>query len=245
MVLGAACLAGCGNSARLPVEAGTGPQPQLPPPNKSIIPTLNVAPARGWPEGSQPVTAQGTTVTAFATQLEHPRWIYVLPNGDVLVAETNAPPKPEDGKGIKGRLMKVFQKKAGAGTPSADRITLLRDADRDGRPETRTVFVEGLNSPFGMALVGNDFYVANSDAVVVFPYEPGATKLQGRGQIVVKLPAGPINHHWTKNLIASPDGRKLYVACGRSGTVSVIDTDRAVRRKDIAVGKLPWGVAIR
>ncbi len=220
VLLGAALLASCGNSARLPVEAGIGPQPQLPPPNKSLIPTVNVAPARGWPEGSQPVTAQGTTVTAFATQLDHPRWIYVLPNGDVLVAETNAPPKPEDGKGIKGRLMKAFQKKAGAGTPSADRITLLRDADRDGRPDTRTVFVDGLNSPFGMALVGNDFYVANSDAVVLFPYEPGATKLQGPGRVVVKLPAGPINHHWTKNLIASPDGRKLYVTVGSNSNVA-------------------------
>jgi glucose/arabinose dehydrogenase len=219
-LIGAALLAGCGNSARLPVEAGTGPQPQLPAPTKSLIPTVNVAPARGWPEGSQPVSAQGTTVTAFATQLEHPRWIYVLPNGDVLVAETNAPPKPEDGKGIKGRLMKLFQKKAGAGTPSADRITLLRDADGDGRAELRTVFVDGLDSPFGMALVGSDFYVANSDAVVLFPYEPGATKLQGRGQVVVKLPAGPINHHWTKNVIASPDGSKLYVTVGSNSNVA-------------------------
>lgn len=213
-------LAGCGNSARLPVEAGTGPRPALPPPEKSLIPTVNVAPARGWPEGSQPVSAQGTTVTAFATQLQHPRWIYVLPNGDVLVAETNAPPKPEDAKGLKGRVMKAVQKKAGAGTPSANRITLLRDADRDGKAEIRTVFVDGLNSPFGMALVGNDFYVANSDAVVVFPYVPGATSLQGRGQIVVKLPAGPINHHWTKNLVASPDGSKLYVTVGSNSNVA-------------------------
>jgi glucose/arabinose dehydrogenase len=217
--VGAALLAGCESAARLPVEAGTGPSPQLPPPNKSLIPTVNVAPARGWSEGSQPVPAQGTTVTAFATGLDHPRWLYVLPNGDVLVAETNAPPKPEDAKGIKGRLMKVFQKKAGAGTPSANRITLLRDADHDGRPEIRTVFVDGLTSPFGMALVGNQFYVANSDAVVRFSYQPGATKLQGRGEIVTKLPAGPINHHWTKNVIASPDGSKLYVTVGSNSNV--------------------------
>jgi glucose/arabinose dehydrogenase len=219
-MLGAVLLAGCGNSARLPVEAGTGPQPTLPAPQKSLIPTVNVAPARGWSEGNQPVGAQGTTVTAFAGQLDHPRWLYVLPNGDVLVAETNAPPKPEDGKGLKGKLFKAFQKKAGAGTESADRITLLRDADRDGRAEIRTVFVDGLSSPFGMVLVGNDFYIANSDALVLFPYVPGATKLQGRGQVVVKLPAGPINHHWTKNVIASPDGSKLYVTVGSNSNVA-------------------------
>ena len=219
-VFGAALLAACGSPARLPVDAGTGPQPALPAPKSSLIPTVNVAPARGWSEGSQPVGAKGTTVTPFASNLQHPRWLYVLPNGDVLVAETNAPPKPEDGKGLKGRVMKAMQKKAGAGTPSANRITLLRDADRDGRAETRTVFVDGLSSPFGMALVGNDFYVANSDAVVLFPYVPGATGLQGRGQIVVKLPAGPINHHWTKNLIPSPDGSKLYVTVGSNSNVA-------------------------
>jgi glucose/arabinose dehydrogenase len=218
-VMAAALLAGCGNSARLPVDAGTGPHPTLPPPRSSLIPTLNVAPARGWSEGSQPVGAEGTTVSAFATGLQHPRWLYVLPNGDVLVAETNAPPKPDDGKGIKGKVMKIVQKKAGAGTESANRITLLRDADHDGRAEIRTVFVEGLNSPFGMALVGNEFFVANSDAVLLFPYVQGATRLQGRGQVVVKLPAGPINHHWTKNLIPSPDGSKLYVTVGSNSNV--------------------------
>ena len=215
----AALLTGCGNSARLPVDAGTGPRPTLPEPKSSLIPTVNVAPARGWPEGSQPVSAEGTTVTPFARNLQHPRWLYVLPNGDVLVAETNAPPKPEDGKGFKGHVMKAAQKKAGAGTPSANRITLLRDADHDGEAEIRAVFVDGLSSPFGMALVGNDFYVANSDAVVLFPYVPDATHLEGRGQVVVKLPAGPINHHWTKNVIASPDGAKLYVTVGSNSNV--------------------------
>ena len=218
-VSGAALLAACGHSARLPVDAGTGPRPTLPEPQSSLIPTVNVAPAHGWSEGSQPVGAQGTTVTPFARDLQHPRWLYVLPNGDVLVAETNAPPKPEDGKGLKGHVMKAMQKKAGAGTPSANRITLLRDADRDGEAEIRTVFVDGLNSPFGMALVGNDFYVANSDAVLLFSYSPGAMQLQGRGQVVVKLPAGPINHHWTKNLIPSADGSKLYVTVGSNSNV--------------------------
>jgi glucose/arabinose dehydrogenase len=220
VLAGTALLAGCGDMATLPVESGTGPKPVLPRPNGSLIPTVNVAPARGWPEGRQPVGAQGTTVAPFAAQLDHPRWLYVLPNGDVLVAETNAPPKPDDGKGIKGHFMKAAQKKAGAGMPSANRITLLRDADGDGKAETRTVFVDGLSSPFGMALVGNNFYVANSDAVIRFPYVQNATRLQGRGSKVVDLPAGTINHHWTKNLIATPDGSKLYVTVGSNSNVA-------------------------
>ncbi len=218
-MLGSMLLSACGTSAQLPVDAGVGPLPALPEPKHSLIPTVNVAPARGWPEGSQPVGAQGTTVTPFARGLQHPRWLYVLPNGDVLVAETNAPPKPEDGKGLKGHVMKAMQKKAGAGTPSPNRITLLRDADRDGQAEIRTAFVDGLNSPFGMALVGNDFYVANSDAVLRFEYVPDAIQLAGHGQVVTQLPAGPINHHWTKNLIASADGSKLYVTVGSNSNV--------------------------
>jgi glucose/arabinose dehydrogenase len=216
---GVAALGACGDTARLPVEAGMGPNPTLPEPNKTLIPTVNIAPARGWPEGTGPTAAQGAVVTPYAAQLEHPRWLYALPNGDVLVAETNAPPKPEDGKGIRGRIMKSVMKKAGAGTPSANRITLLRDADGDGTAEVRTIFVDGLSSPFGMALVGNDFYVANSDAVIRFPYTPGATKLEGRGSMVVELPAGPLNHHWTKNIIASADGSRLYVTVGSNSNV--------------------------
>ena len=214
-----ALLTGCGEMARLPVEAGTGPRPSLPAPSESLIPTLNIAPAKGWSEGQMPVAAPGLAVSEYAAKLEHPRWVYMLPNGDVLVAETNAPPKPEDGKGIKGRVMKSVMKKAGSATPSPNRITLLRDADGDGKPEVRTTFVDGLSSPFGMALVGNTFYVANSDAVIQFEYEPNATQLKGRGSLVVSLPAGPINHHWTKNLIASPDGSKLYVTVGSNSNV--------------------------
>src|SRR5688572_24204281 len=159
-------LAACGDTARLPESAQTGPQPELPPPQTSLIPTVKVAPATGWPEGAAPKAAPGFSVAAFASGLDHPRWLYVLPNGDVLVAETAAPPRPEDGQGIKGKVMKRFMKRAGSAVPSANRITLLRDADGDGKPETRTVFLEGLNSPFGMALVGSTLYVANTDAVV-------------------------------------------------------------------------------
>jgi glucose/arabinose dehydrogenase len=159
-------------------------------------------------------------VTAFATGLEHPRWLHVLPNGDVLVAETAAPPRPEDGKGIKSRFKTHFMKKAGAVAASANRITLLRDTDGDGRADLRTRFIEDLHSPFGMALVGEDFYVANTDAVVRFPYVAGQQRIETRGVAIVELPAGPRNHHWTKSLIASPNGRKLYVTVGSNSNVA-------------------------
>ena len=210
----------CGGSATLPVAAGTGPRPVLPPPHVSLIPTVNVADARGWPATGKPTPSEGLDVTAFARGLDHPRWLYVLPNGDVLVAETNGPDRPEDAKGIKGWFFKRFQKKAGAGVPSANRITLLRDADGDGIAETRTVFLPNLYSPFGMTLVGTDLYIANSDAVVRFPYVTGQTSIAPAGVKVVDLPAGLINHHWTKNVIASPDGSTLYVSVGSNSNVA-------------------------
>jgi glucose/arabinose dehydrogenase len=212
-------LAAC-ETARLPFPATTGLEPTLPPPSRSLIPTINIAPAQGWPAGAKPASVSGTTVTAFASGLDHPRWLYVLPNGDVLVAETNAPERPAEHKGIKGRVMKHVQKRAGAGVPSANRITLLRDADGDGIAETRAVFLEGLNSPFGMALVGSEFYVANTDAVVRFAYTTGATRITAPATKVVDLPAGPRNHHWTKNLIASRDGSRLYVTTGSNSDVA-------------------------
>jgi glucose/arabinose dehydrogenase len=177
--------------------------------------------------------ALGLTVYAFAVGLEHPRWLYVLPNGDVLVAETNAPPTPEDSQGIKGWIMGWVMAKAGAGVPSANRITLLRDTDGDGVAETRTVFIEGLNSPFGMALIGNDFYVANTDTVVKFPYAVGETRISQPGTKVLDLPAGHINHHWTKNLVASPDGSKFYVTVGSNSNVAENGMDQEVGRAAI------------
>ena len=213
-------IAACAEKTQLPISAVTGPDPQLPPPEKALIPTVHIAPAKGWPEGAKPVAAPGTSVAAFAAGLDHPRWLYVLPNGDVLVAETNAPERPEEGKGIRGRVMKLVQKKAGAGVPSANRITLLRDADGDGIAEERHVFLEGLNSPFGMALVAKDLYVANTDAVLRFPYSPGETRIAAAGIKVVDLPAGTRNHHWTKNIIASGDGAKLYVTVGSNSNVA-------------------------
>jgi glucose/arabinose dehydrogenase len=213
------CL-GCTETARLPLSAGMGPQPQLPPPEKSLIPTVRIAPAAGWPEGATPTAAEGLKVALFAAGLDHPRWVFVLPNGDVLVAESRAPERPEEGKGLKGKVMGVVMKRAGSAGPSANRITLLRDADGDGRPEVRAVFLDELNSPFGMALVGEQLYVANTDAIVRFPYATGQTEIKAAGTRLTDLPAGPRNHHWTKNLIASPDGRKLYVTVGSNSNVA-------------------------
>ena len=217
---GLLALSACGDFAKLPISAGTGAQPTLPPPLQTLIPTVHIAPAKGWPEGAAPQSAPGTRVAVFADGLDHPRWLYVLPNGDVLVAETNTPPKPGAEWSIRGWLMKMVMKRAGAGVPSANRITLLRDTDGDGKADFRSVLLDGLNSPFGMALVGNDFYVANSDAVLRYPYAVGDTRITSSGIKVVDLPAGPINHHWTKNLIASPDGAKLYVAVGSNSNVA-------------------------
>ena len=218
-LLAAAAALACTEKAELPLESGMGPSPTLPPPRKTLVPTVKIAPAIGWPAGGKPIAAGGMTVNAFATGLVHPRWLHVLPNGDVLVAETNAPPKPEDAKGVRGWFFKRSMKKAGSAGPSADRITLLRDGDGDGVPELRATFIEGLHSPFGMALVGGDFYVANSDAVVRFPYQPGATHIDAPPVKLVDLPAGPINHHWTKSLIASVDGSKLYATVGSNSNV--------------------------
>ena len=215
-----ALLAGCGDTARLPVTAGIGPDPELPAPHTTLLPTVNIAPAIGWPAGGTPMAAPGTQVAAFARGLDHPRWLYVLPNGDVLVAETNAPPTPDDGKGIKGWVSGLVMKRAGAGVPSANRITLLRDSDGDGVADLQTVLLEGLNSPFGMALAGNTLYVANTDAVIGFPYVDGSTRITEPGVKLMDLPAGPINHHWTKNLIASPDGSMLYATAGSNSNVA-------------------------
>ncbi|MGA3796356.1 PQQ-dependent sugar dehydrogenase [Pseudomonas fluorescens] len=226
-------LAACGETSRLQVSDGTGPSPRLPEPNKTLVPTVNIAPAIGWPQGAKPIAARGTQVAAFAEDLDHPRWLYVLPNGDVLVAETSAPPKPEDGKGIRGWVMKKVMGRAGAGVPSANRITLLRDKDHDGVAETRTVFLQNLNSPFGMTLVGNDLYVADTDRLLRFHYESGDTQIKSPPVKVVDLPGGPLNHHWTKNVIASKDGSKLYVTVGSNSNVAENGMDKEEGRAAI------------
>ncbi|WP_296950891.1 sorbosone dehydrogenase family protein [uncultured Massilia sp.] len=198
---------------------GWGPNPALPAPQKSLIPTLNVAEAKPWPQGTRPVPAQGLAATPYGSGLDHPRWLYVLPNGDVLVAESN---KPKDGPkegGIRAKVQGMAQKKAGAGVESPNRIVLLRGLKQDGTAESKTVFMQNLNSPFGMTLVGNDLYIANADALWKFPYKTGETSIAAKGSKVLDLPAG-LNHHWTKNVIASPDGKKLYITVGSNSNVA-------------------------
>lgn len=224
-------LAACGETARLQVSDGTGPSPKLPEPNKTLIPTVNIAPAIGWPDGAKPIAATGIQVVAFAEGLDHPRWLYVLPNGDVLVAETNAPAKPD--AGIRGWIMGKVMGRAGAGVPSPNRITLLRDKDHDGIAETRTVFLENLNSPFGMTLVGNDLYVADTDRLLRFHYESGETAIKSQPMKVIDLPGGTLNHHWTKNVIASKDGSKLYVTVGSNSNVGENGMDQEEGRAAI------------
>jgi glucose/arabinose dehydrogenase len=241
--LALAAMAGAAFGQAMP--PGFGPNPTLPAPEKDLIPTINVAKAEPWPKGTRPVAAQGLALTAWAGNLNHPRWLYVLPNGDVLVAETNRPPKTEEKRGVvakvKGKVMEQQMKKAGAGVPSANRITLLRGVGANGQAQTRTVFLDGLNSPFGMALVGNELYIANADALVRFPYKEGETRITAKGIKFADLPAG-MNHHWTKSLVASPDGKKLYVGVGSNSNVGENGMDKeegraAIWEFDRATGK--------
>ncbi|MGJ7612761.1 MULTISPECIES: PQQ-dependent sugar dehydrogenase [unclassified Variovorax] len=220
-------LAGCGEAAKLTPEATTGPSPKLAEPNKTLIPTVNVAPAIGWTDTAMPTAAEGLKVTALARGLDHPRWVYTLPNGDILVAESNKPPKPggsatDGGDGVVAKVrnwvMGKVMGRAGAGVPSANRITLLRDANGDGVAEVKQVFMTNLMSPYGMALVGNELFIANADALVKVPYTEGQTAISANPTLVTQLPAG-INHHWTKNVIANADGSKLYVTVGSNSNI--------------------------
>ncbi|NBB51981.1 sorbosone dehydrogenase family protein [Rhizobium sp. CRIBSB] len=226
-------LTACGGPDALPPEAGYGPLPQLPAPSQSLVPQVRIAEAVGWPAGARPTPAAGLRVQAFATGLDHPRWLYRLPNGDVLVAESNAPARPAARKvGLRDGIAGLIMGRAGARVPSADRITLLRDADGDGVAELRTPFLEGLTSPFGMALVGDRLYVANADAVVAFPYQAGQTRIEAAPVTVSPLPAGR-NHHWTKSLVASPDGSRLYVGVGSNSNVGENGLEEEVDRAAI------------
>ncbi len=219
-------LAFAGCTAVVPAQqpAGVGPNPQLPAPHQNLLlPTVHIAPALGWPKGVAPKAPEGFAVTAFAAGLEHPRWVYVLPNGDVLVAESNKPAPAQGAQnvhagGLRGKVTSMVMKRAGAGTTSANRITLLRDADGDGVAETRTVFLQNLVSPFGMALVGHQLFIANADGIVKVPYEAGQTSIAATPVKLTDLPAG-VNHHWTKNIIASADGRKLYATVGSNSNI--------------------------
>lgn len=215
---GLLALYACGERATLPLEAGIGPNPTLPPPHAGLLPTMNVAPAAAWPANTTPTPAPGLAVTAFATGLDHPRWLTTLPNGDILVAETNSPQFPANSAGLKGFIGKLLMKRAGAGVPSPNRITLLRP--QPNGPAQRFTFATNLHSPFGMALVGTTLYVADTDALFAFPYTPGATTSSAPPTLLTNLPGGPIDHHWTKNVIPSPDGTKLYVSVGSNSNVA-------------------------
>ncbi len=213
----ALALAACDSSELTDAET-QGPNPTIPPPSAELLPAINIAQAVGWPEGAMPKPAAGLAVNAFATGLDHPRWLLVLPNGDVLVAETNAP-KKEGMTGFKAWVMDRALTIAGAGVPSPNRIVLLRDADGDGTAETRRVFLEGLNSPFGMALIGDKLFVADTDALLRFDYREGATEIGQPPTKIADLPAGQLNYHWTKSLAASLDGSRLYVGVGSNSNV--------------------------
>ena len=212
-------LSACLSEKPAPIASGFGPSPQLPAPEKNLLPTVNVATAEIWPAGQRPVPAEGYQLTEFALGLDHPRWLYELPNGDVLVAETNAPARPDDGGGIRGFFMNRAMAKAGAGVPTANRISLLRDVDGDGVAEFKSAYLTGLNSPFGMALVGDTLYIANADGIVRVPYISGESVNTATPTAFFPLPGGPINHHWTKNIVANADGTKLYAAVGSNSNI--------------------------
>lgn len=241
-VLASCAGASARNSSTGQTIVGYGPNPTLPKPQHTLIPTVNIADAKGWPKDMRPRPATGLRVNAFAADLDHPRWLHVLPNGDVLVAESNAPAKHDEGFSLKKIFMSQAMKRAGAATESANRITLLRDTNGDGVADMRKTFAEGLNSPFGMTLSEGKLYVANTDALVAFRYSEGQTRVKGPAQKIIDLPAGSLNHHWTKDVIASPDGRKLYVTVGSNSNVgenglaaernraAVLEVDKASRR---------------
>ncbi len=206
-----------GDTARLPLEATTGVEPQMTNVRKENFPTINIAEADPWLEGEGPVAAEGLLVERFAEGLDHPRTMFRLPNGDILVAETNSPPRAN--KGIEGWILRNLMNKAGAGTASANRISLLRDSDRDGKVDEKFALLENLNSPFGMALIDDTLYVANTNEILAFPYVEGDTKITAKGRKVANLNARAPNNHWTRNIIASPDGKYLYVAVGSNSNI--------------------------
>src|ERR1700677_3539657 len=209
-------LAGCDENAGDPAKQ-IGANPVLPALQQYFMPPIRIAKAVGWDKGEDPTVPQGLQIHALATGLEHPRSLYVLPNGDVLVVESNGPKAPVNRP--KDIITGWVQSFAGAKAKDANRITLLRD-NGDGRPMLRTELVLPLTAPFGVALVGHDLYVANTDAIVRYPYQDGQPSITAAGTKLTDLPGGPIDHHWTKALLASPDGSKLYVGVGSNSNIT-------------------------
>lgn len=235
--------------AKISLDAVTGASPEITAPRPQIFPTIKIAEVDRWQAGEAPVAAPGLVVERFADGLDHPRNVYTLPNGDILVAETNS--QAREAGGIEGFVMKWLMGKAGADVPSANRITLLRDADGDGKAELKTPFLTGLNSPFGMVLIGEKLYVANTDGLMVFPYKSGDTKITVKGKELTKFNAVAPNNHWTRNLAASPDGKKIYIAVGSNSNIGElgmeIENGRAmVLEYDIAKDKkIPYAIGMR
>jgi glucose/arabinose dehydrogenase len=235
--------------AQLPLDAVTGPAPQIAAGREQIFPTIAVADVDRWKTGEAPVVAPGLVVERFAEGLDHPRNLYTLPNGDILVAETNSPPRKMGG--VEGFVMMWLMGKAGADVPSANRITLLRDANGDGQAELKTPFLTGLNSPFGMVLIGEKLYVANTNGLLVFPYKTGDTKITAKGKELTKFNARAPNNHWTRNLAASPDGKKIYISVGSNSNIGENGMENEVGRAmvfeyDIAKDKkIPYAIGLR
>ena len=230
---------------------GWGAAPLLKPPEPQTVPVMKLSKAVGWKPGETPIPAEGFKVQAFAQGLDHPRWLYELPNGDILVAETDAPQAASGRGGVLSWFAKRVMRFTGSGYPSADRITLLRDTDLDGIADLRVPFIEKLRSPFGMALVGRTFYVANTDAVLAFPYEQGQTRISAPGELIASLPANAPNSHWTKNLLAPPDGESLFVAIGSNSNIGELGPEAeqgraGIWRLDLATRELvPFAKGLR
>ena len=226
-------LSGCNDGSGDPA-AGIGPNPNLPAAQQYLLPPMHIARVVGWKGNETPTVASGLKIQAMATGLQHPRSIYTLPNGDVLVIESKSPgtePTTRP-KTIITRWIESWATSGGDTGPS-NRITLLRDANGDGVPETKSVFLDHLNSPFGVALVGNDLYVANTDAIVRYPYKEGDTEITDPGTVLTALPGGPIDHHWTKSLVASKDGSLLYVGVGSNSNITENGMEAEKNRADI------------
>ncbi|KKC25167.1 PQQ-dependent sugar dehydrogenase [Sphingomonas sp. SRS2] len=227
--------------AEVDFAATVGARPKLSEPNETLVPTINVAKAVGWKTGEKPVAAAGLSVARFADGLQHPRWLYVLPNNDLLVSESNSPPRDDKngGGGVTGYVMSKLMAKAGAGVPSPNRIILLRDADGDGRAELRTVLISGLNSPSGMGWHDGQLYIANTDALVRVPFTPGQTKIDAKPVVIAKLPGGL--NHWARNLLIAPDGKSVFVSVGSGSNIGERGMDKEEKRAAIWQIELPSG----
>lgn len=254
-MIAALAVAGC--TQQKPNDTGTfGPSPTIGAPTGGALPVLNNAKAVGWAAGAAPTPAAGLAVTRFADGLAHPRWLYLLPNGDVLLAESSS--KPSKGSGPETLIANNMMRSGGAFSEDANHITLLRDTDGDGDADVRVKYLAGLNQPTGMALIGDSLYVANTDALLRFPYVAGADSITATGEKIVDLPyRAEGNGHWTRTLLASADGTKMYVAVGSASNIAdagieaekdraaILEVDLATKQSRVFASGLrnPVGIA--